>query len=152
MRELIVKNLSFSYGEREILKNINLTFKEKKITGIMGMNGCGKSTLLKNIIHFLIPKGEVRLNEKSIGELSPKERAALFGFIPQKTQMTEGFTVEEIVTMGRISQLKNSWKGLSAEDYENVKKQIELFKIEEFHLFKYLELVTITLHTIKKIF
>lgn len=132
MKELVIENLSFSYGEKKILNNINLNFKEKKIIGIMGMNGCGKSTLLKNIIHFLTPEGEVKLNEKSIGNLSPKERAALFGFIPQKTQVTEGFTVEEIVTMGRISQLKNSWKGLSSEDYDNVKKQMELFKIEEF--------------------
>lgn len=132
MNELTIRNLSFNYGERKILKNINLTFKEKRVTGIMGMNGCGKSTLLKNIIHFLTPMGEVKFNEKNIAELSPKERAAVFGFIPQKSQIAEGFTVEEIITMGRVSQLKNSWKGLTVEDYSRVKKQIELFKIQKF--------------------
>ena len=42
-----VKNLNFSYGEKEILKDLNMKIKSNKITAIVGKSGCGKSTLAK---------------------------------------------------------------------------------------------------------
>ena len=48
-----VEKLDFSYGSRQILKEIDLDIKSKKLTGILGPNGCGKSTLLKNILGYL---------------------------------------------------------------------------------------------------
>lgn len=42
-----VKNLNFSYGEKEILKDLNMKIKSNKITAIVGESGCGKSTLAK---------------------------------------------------------------------------------------------------------
>ena len=47
-----VKNLSFSYGEKEILKDLNMKIKSNKITAIVGESGCGKSTLAKLVGGF----------------------------------------------------------------------------------------------------
>lgn len=47
-----VKNLSFSYGEKEILRDLNMKIKSNKITAIVGESGCGKSTLAKLIGGF----------------------------------------------------------------------------------------------------
>lgn len=47
-----VKNLSFSYGEKEILKDLNMKTKSNKITAIVGESGCGKSTLAKLVGGF----------------------------------------------------------------------------------------------------
>ena len=47
-----VKNLSFSYREKEILKDLNMKIKSNKITAIVGESGCGKSTLAKLIGGF----------------------------------------------------------------------------------------------------
>lgn len=47
-----VKNLSFSYGEKEILKGLNMKIKSNKITAIVGESGCGKSTLAKLVGGF----------------------------------------------------------------------------------------------------
>lgn len=47
-----VKNLIFSYGEKEILKDLNMKIKSNKITAIVGESGCGKSTLAKLIGGF----------------------------------------------------------------------------------------------------
>lgn len=47
-----VKNLNFSYGEKEILKGLNMKIKSNKITAIVGESGCGKSTLAKLIGGF----------------------------------------------------------------------------------------------------
>jgi phospholipid/cholesterol/gamma-HCH transport system ATP-binding protein len=55
-----IKNLSKSFGEVSVLKNISMNIKDKKSTIILGKSGCGKSVLLK-IIYQLIncDKGEV---------------------------------------------------------------------------------------------
>ncbi|MFR8505700.1 MAG: ABC transporter ATP-binding protein/permease [Peptoniphilus sp.] len=47
-----VKNLKFSYGEKEILRDLNMKIKSNKITAIVGESGCGKSTLAKLIGGF----------------------------------------------------------------------------------------------------
>lgn len=47
-----VKNLNFSYGEKEVLKDLNMKIKSNKITAIVGESGCGKSTLAKLVGGF----------------------------------------------------------------------------------------------------
>ena len=47
-----VKNLNFSYGEKEILRDLNMKIKSNKITAIVGESGCGKSTLAKLVGGF----------------------------------------------------------------------------------------------------
>ena len=47
---LTIKNLSVSVGEKEILKDFNLTVNEKEVYAIMGPNGTGKSTICKTIM------------------------------------------------------------------------------------------------------
>ena len=42
-----IRNLNFSYKEKEVLKDLNMKIKSKKITAIVGESGCGKSTLAK---------------------------------------------------------------------------------------------------------
>ena len=42
--KLEIKNLTKTYGEKEVLKNINFTFEEGKIYGLIGRNGAGKTT------------------------------------------------------------------------------------------------------------
>ena len=46
---LEIKNLFVYYGEKKILKNINMSIKKNKIISIIGPSGCGKSTFLKTI-------------------------------------------------------------------------------------------------------
>ncbi len=76
---LDVKNLSVSIGDREILRNFNLTVADGEVAAIMGPNGSGKSTLSYVIAgkpDYEVTSGEVRLNGENILELSPDERAA----------------------------------------------------------------------------
>ena len=44
-----IKNLSKSFTDKEVLKNINLTIKDGSIVGLVGINGSGKSTLMRVI-------------------------------------------------------------------------------------------------------
>jgi Fe-S cluster assembly ATP-binding protein len=76
---LEVKNLSVSIGEREILKDFNLSIADGEVAAIMGPNGSGKSTLSYVIAgkpDYEVTSGEVLLNGENILELSANERAA----------------------------------------------------------------------------
>ncbi|MDU7302773.1 MAG: ATP-binding cassette domain-containing protein [Peptoniphilus lacydonensis] len=51
--DINIKDLNFSYGDKEILINLNMEFKYGNITAIVGKSGCGKSTIAKLIAGFL---------------------------------------------------------------------------------------------------
>jgi phosphate transport system ATP-binding protein len=72
MDKIIIKDLSLSYGENRVLKDINLNIPKNKITAIIGPSGCGKSSLLRciNRLNDLIPEakveGQILLDGKDI--------------------------------------------------------------------------------------
>lgn len=58
---LEVKHLSKAYGDKTVLKDINLELKPRQIYGLLSRNGAGKSTLIKLINTLLIPtSGEIK--------------------------------------------------------------------------------------------
>ena len=78
-----VKNISFSYGKTEILKDLSLDIREGEFMVLLGPSGCGKTTLL-NIISGLInpTKGDILFDDKMVSNLNPVERniAQIFQF------------------------------------------------------------------------
>ncbi len=83
---LKVENISKSFSKKEVLKDINIEFKENKIIGILGPNGAGKSTLFKIIIGIMKPSsGKIIYGERDITNLSIWERIRLgIGYLPQE--------------------------------------------------------------------
>jgi len=73
---ITIKNLSFTYpgaGNEPVLKNINLTIPQGKVTAIVGMSGSGKTTLVKLLLRFYENyQGEIRLSNMLFRNLSPK--------------------------------------------------------------------------------
>lgn len=59
--KMTVQNLRLSYGDKEVLKGINLEIPKNKIVALIGPSGCGKSTLLRamNRMHDLTPEAHV---------------------------------------------------------------------------------------------
>jgi len=75
---LQIKNLHAGIADKEILKGINLHIKPGEVHAIMGPNGSGKTTLSSVIAgreDFNITEGDILLEQKSIIELAPEERA-----------------------------------------------------------------------------
>lgn len=61
--KLVVENLSKSYGKKEILRDINFTFEEGKIYGLIGRNGAGKTTFFNALNEDIdINSGTISLN------------------------------------------------------------------------------------------
>ena len=102
-----VRNVSFSYGEEEVLQDISFSLDQGEYAGIIGPNGSGKSTLVKVLTGLLTPqKGEIELFGESIKKFS--DRHAI-GYVPQRlSQMDLKFpvTVNEVIASGRVTQQK----------------------------------------------
>lgn len=62
---LSIKGLSKKFGEKEVLKDINLDLKEGEIVGLLGKNGAGKTTLLKSINQLYSYSGSITINNKN---------------------------------------------------------------------------------------
>lgn len=66
-----IKVLTFSYGTNEVIKGLNLSIKQGRVTTLIGANGCGKSTLFNLITKNLRPQsGEIRLEGKDKGYIT----------------------------------------------------------------------------------
>lgn len=106
---ITVKNLNKSYGELQVLKDINLDIEKGKITVIVGASGAGKSTLLQLIGTLDSPdSGDISINKQSITALSSNEIAALrndnIGFVFQFHHLLPEFTaLENVIIPARIS-------------------------------------------------
>lgn len=113
-----INNLTFKYGEKEVLHGISTNFSSGEITVIAGPNGSGKSTLVKAINSLIkIKPGTIFIDNRDILKIPIIEKSRLIGYIPQHSDYDFDYTVFEIVEMGRYS-FKKEW------DRRNDKKAI----------------------------
>jgi len=127
--DLKVLNLSFSYPSRPILNEITFEVKSGTILGIVGPNGAGKSTLIRTIAKNLpMQKGAVFLDKKDLSLMSNKELAQNLAVVPQEADVNFGFTVEEVVLMGRTPYLKRL-QSEGKKDYEIAKEAMKATKV-----------------------
>ena len=86
-----VQNLSKSFGQERVLKNVTRDFEKRKIHGIVGNNGSGKTVLMKCICGFLIPdSGSITVNGERVGvDVDfPRDMGLIIetpGFLPNMT-------------------------------------------------------------------
>jgi len=126
------KNLNISYGNLDIVKDLNLDIPKGKITTIIGSNGCGKSTILKTIARIIQAKsGDIFVNNINIKEQSPKDLAKVMAVLPQSPQAPSGLTVEELISYGRFPHQKGFGK-MRKEDEDIVTWALKSTGIEEF--------------------
>jgi len=98
-----VNNLTVDIGNLRLLDKISFSLWENDRLMIIGPNGAGKSTLLQALSQGLPYKGEVFVEEQNVRRLSPNKRARLIGVFSQHHEVNYGFTVEEIVRLGRYA-------------------------------------------------
>jgi phosphate transport system ATP-binding protein len=103
-----VRNLSVSFGDSQVLKNVNIEVPNCAVTAIIGPSGCGKSTFLRSInrLHDLVPtakvQGEVLLFGqnilgKGVEAIGVRRRV---GMVFQKSNPFPTMSVVENVTVG----------------------------------------------------
>jgi energy-coupling factor transport system ATP-binding protein len=81
---LEVKNLAFSYGEREVLRDVDLTLESGEAVALLGPNGSGKSTLLRCLVGLIKPRsGGVRHGGVSNSGRSVADIFRTVAYLPQ---------------------------------------------------------------------
>lgn len=129
---LTTENLVVGYGKVPIVKGVNITVPEGKITALLGPNGCGKSTLLKALSRILSAQsGAVLWNDEKIEQISSRQLAQQLALLPQSQEPPEGVTVRDAVSYGR-SPYTGFWGQLSAQDKAIVDQSMKATGVDGF--------------------
>jgi iron complex transport system ATP-binding protein len=100
------ENISYAVNGTEIVQQVSLSIQPGEFVGIIGPNGAGKTTLLKLLGGVLSPtSGCVYLNDEPLNRTPPRAVARQIAVVPQDTRMDFGFTVWQVVMMGRHPHL-----------------------------------------------
>ncbi|MBW1668722.1 MAG: ABC transporter ATP-binding protein [Deltaproteobacteria bacterium] len=116
------KNVYFSYGKTEVLKEVTFALEQGDFLGIIGPNGGGKTTLLKLMLGLLRPdKGQILV----LGEEPLKARHKV-GYVPQSMDFNLGFPISamEVVLMGRLGASRIG-RRYSEEDKQKARRALE---------------------------
>ncbi|MES2766852.1 MAG: ABC transporter ATP-binding protein [Bacteroidota bacterium] len=83
-----VRNVTFAYGEKPVLKDASFTVEKSKKVALVGASGSGKSTMLDLLIRFYDPhSGGIYADGKNIRELTVESYRALFGIVSQEATL-----------------------------------------------------------------
>ena len=95
MAKIEVKNLKKKYGDNLVLDNIDITFDENKIYGLLGRNGAGKTTLLNIMTNRIFQDdGRVEVDGENIRE-NDNALEKIY-FMTEKNLFPEGYKVKDI--------------------------------------------------------
>ena len=84
---ITVEHLYKSFEDREVLKDINATFRDGEVNLIIGQSGSGKTVLMKNIVGLLVPtSGSIHYDDRDFVTLSKKEK-----ILPKKEEIQKVF-------------------------------------------------------------
>lgn len=125
-----VEGLSYSYGRREVLREVAFSLEGGDILFIIGPNGSGKTTLLKCLNGILKGRGTVYVEGMRLSGLSQPEIAKLFGYVPQRGEVSF-LTVFDVVLLGRKPHM--TW-GASERDLSIVEEVMRMLGIEDLAL------------------
>ena len=90
------KNVNKNFGEKQVLKSVNLQIQSNKIVGLLGKNGSGKSTLFKLANDLLtVSSGEILVNGKPISTESKK----VVSYLPERTYFDPSLKVVEAIKL-----------------------------------------------------
>ncbi len=123
-----IENLSYSVGEIEILKNINLEVDRNQIVVLVGANGSGKSTLIKSIASLVDYRGKILIHGGSLRELKSKNRSRVVSYLPQNCLKTN-IKVRTLVRHSRFPYT-NFGEKLSKNDNEIISNAIDFTGIQ----------------------
>lgn len=99
-----VRGLEVALGGRPVLGPLDLRIPQASFLGVLGPNGSGKTTLLRALAGTVEPTaGEVLLEGRPTREYRSLEMARLVGVVSQQFSLDFGFTVAEMVAMGRYA-------------------------------------------------
>ena len=135
------KNVTKTFGDNTVLRNVDLSIYEGQITTIIGKSGVGKSVFLKHIIGLLTPdSGEVLFRGKQVSKMSREEHREMkrqFSYMFQNNALFDSLNIYENIALPleertkmqpdeirrKVYQMMNDLE-LSKENFEKYPSQL----------------------------
>ncbi len=121
--DIYFENLSFRYNalHAEVLKDINLTIPNGKVTAVVGMSGSGKTTLIKLLLGFYAPtRGQIRVGATALSSVNPSEWRKHCGAV-----MQDGYIFSDTIA-NNISECDQF------PDHAKLVRAVEMANIQDF--------------------
>ncbi len=126
------QNLSFQYGTKKILKNIDFTVPQNTIVSLIGPNGSGKSTLLRSLSGILkTPAKTVFIDGKALETYKIRELSQKIAFLSQIYQNINQISVYDLIAMGRSPYHHSGWV-INHEDKEKIEWAIDYMTLSDY--------------------
>jgi len=126
-----VKNLSKSFGKKQVLKDLSFTVNDGEVYGLLGQNAAGKTTTLRILSTLLKPtSGQVTIEGFDVVQ-SPLDVRKVVGFLPEEAGLYDRLTPRETLQYyGRLHKLNDEdlasridtlFGSLELEEFSNIK-------------------------------
>ena len=128
---LQVDHLSVRLEEKTAVDNVSFTVNAGEWWTLAGPNGAGKTSLAEALTRGVKHSGKIRIDGKDTTAFSAAEFACKVGILSQMNSVMYGFTVREIVEMGRYAHREGFLHGRDPEGGEKVRQALELTGLSE---------------------
>ena len=99
-QDIAFEHVSFSYGDKSVLKDISFTIPKGSVTAIVGPNGSGKSTVFKLLERFYEPdEGKLLFGSECVVDIHLREWRQSMTYVLQEPQLFDG-TIRENIAFG----------------------------------------------------
>ena len=114
------KNVNKNFGDKQVLKDVNLKINSNKIVGLLGKNGSGKSTLFKLTNDLLtLSSGEILIDGNKIGVETKK----IVSYLPERTYFESNMKVSDAINL-----FETFYENFNREKAENLLIELKLDK------------------------
>lgn len=124
-------NITVRYGEHTVVDDLSFTIEEGQWLMLVGPNGTGKSTLIKAISQGVPYSGAFQLDGKDLRRYKPHQLARKIGVLSQNNSVGYGYTVDEVVGLGRYAYTTGFLSSADAEGGEQVQRALEATGLTE---------------------
>jgi phosphate transport system ATP-binding protein len=139
MSHISIEKLNVSYGNHQVLKNINLDIPDRQIVAIIGPSGCGKTTLLKSMNRLLdlnedvVTTGDIRVDGVSIYNdgMEVTGLRKKIGFLPQRPYPLPMSIFDNVAFGPRIHGLKD-FSSRGGDDHQSMIKTDRSASVEHY--------------------
>lgn len=125
---IVFKNITKSYGEKNILKDFSLKIKKGEFLTIIGSSGCGKTTILKMINGLIKPnKGNVFVDGKDISKINLIKMRRKIGYVVQDVGLFPHMKIKNNISYALNLEKKEN----KEEIFSKVKKLVKIVGLDE---------------------
>ena len=121
-----VENLTFSYKEKEIIKNLSFKLSGSAVCSILGPNGIGKTTFIKCLLGLNRKyNGKILINDKEIRDYDGRDFYSFVAYLKQGGKETSIYTVLDTVLLGLASRINPLLKP------EKILKELNIYNLKD---------------------